>query len=147
MKKPGFFIYFALVLGLVFFLNTGCGKKGMPRPPHAALPSAVCDLSIIKEDDSARLTWSRKGCTPGGQVDGFKVYVYREKADKEKCQECPVDFEQIATVHIGKPNLWSTTSGKAVHVEPIKKGFRYIFKVKAFGPGGESMDSEYVSVE
>ena len=132
---------------LLFLMCAGCGKKDMPRPPHTQPPPPVCGLSVEKQDGKARLTWNQAGCRPGGKVEGFLVYVHREKADKPSCTDCPMTYEKAATVHIGRPNLWRTTPDKAVHIETIQPGRRYIFKVTAFGPGGESADSEPVVVE
>ncbi len=136
-----------IALSIVIFLGQGCGKKGMPSPPNTPPPSNVCGLSVEKVDGRARLAWSQAGCRPGGKVNGFNVYVYKEKADKPACANCPLMFEKTATVHVGRPNLWKTAPDKAVHIEPIENGFRHTYKVVAFGPGGESMDSDYVSVE
>ena len=99
------------------------------------------------EDSRVRLIWNQTGCVSGGEVDGFNVFMARERLDKEACKNCPMNFQQVATVHVGKFNPWQTQPDKAVHMEPVLTGYRYIFKVVAYGPGGEARDSERVSVD
>ncbi len=147
MNQKRYLILAAVAIGIIFLCGPGCGKKGMPRPPHTPPPSPVCGFSVEKEDSRARLTWSQTGCRPGGKVEGFNVYVHKERIDKPSCADCPQTFEKSATVHVGRLNPWKTTSDKAVHVESIEQGFRYIFKVVAFGPGGESENSELITIE
>ncbi|WP_169829542.1 hypothetical protein [Desulfatibacillum aliphaticivorans] len=145
---PGMRQYFICTLALILALSIGCGKKGPPRAPHTQPPAPACGLEAeMLEDSRVRLTWNQAGCVAGGKVDGFAVFMAREKLDKEACKNCPMNFQRIATVHVGKFNPWQTQSDKAVHMTPVLEGFRYIFKVTAFGPGGEAQDSERVSVE
>ncbi len=134
-------------MAILLLASPGCGKKGPPMPPDTLPPSVVCHLKIAQEDGKARLTWSQSGCKPGGQVVGFYVFLHREKADKPFCQECPLDFQKVATVHVAPLDPWKTEPARAVHVESLKKGFRYVFMVTAFGPGGQSSDSDYMIAE
>ncbi len=135
------------MLVLVCAMCLGCGKKGPPRPPDTQPPPPACSFTGENVEGKARLTWNQSGCVAGGESDGFKVFMAREKSEKDACRNCPMNFQLVATVHVGKFNPWQTTPDKAVHVEPIQDGYRYVFKVVAFGPGGDSQDSERVTVE
>ncbi|MBI9074854.1 MAG: hypothetical protein JEZ02_05520 [Desulfatibacillum sp.] len=148
MTRSGMRQYFMWALVLLFAVSMGCGKKGPPRPPHTQPPASACGLAIELLDDSrARLTWNQTVCASGGEVDGFNVFMARERLDKDACKNCPMNFQQVSIVHVGKSNPWQTQPDKAVHMEPVLEGYRYIFKVVAFGPGGDARDSERIFVE
>jgi predicted small lipoprotein YifL len=123
----------------------GCGIKGPPVPPRQAVVPAVKDLSSIIEGDMIFLSWTvpDKPEDKNILIKGFVVHRAKQKISEGDCKNCPVKFKPVAEVPAEtKPGL-----EKMKYSEPIEKGFKYIFKVKATSDtGAESRDSNSVEV-
>lgn len=132
MKKA---ICFLMVWPLViFFIVSGCGKKGLPLPPEikGQKLAAPFDLKCIPRDNEIILSWSHAidKQTAALIPEGFEVFG--AKRTIEACAGCPFEFEMIGSVPM--PSMEFTTR--------IEKGFKYYFRVQAF-IRNDNIRSEY----
>jgi hypothetical protein len=128
-------VLIAAVLGILLF-QTGCGKKGPPITPGRISLPAVSDLASVVEADTAVLEWSVPETKEKKDhaVAGFVIFEARNPVAESACGNCPVRFKPIAEV-MAEPGK----SGKKMKYSArIEKGFRYFFKVVAFGEKTES---------
>jgi hypothetical protein len=143
------------LMGVVFLLLSGCGKKGDPLPPEPLMPLPPNQLSYTLEGNLLTLSWhdanKDSGTTfqqgvftefskvffskPGG---GVKIFQAVREQSKDACQTCPLMFEAVAVVD----------SPKTLYQHPIDPGFIYYYKLKSFTSGHlTSDDSETLSFE
>lgn len=140
-KTVKFMLLAALCLALVAVVS-GCGKKGLPKPPRYVEPPVVTNLAAANvEDGVLTIAW----VLPWGEDDkynlkGFNVYVAQDEL-ATLCAECPPVFARIGE---GK----STVSEDVRHYifqMRVSEGYRYIYKVNAVGgEGQEGRDSNYL---
>jgi len=125
-----------LLLGIMACVFAGCGKKGLPVAPRALPLPVVIDLTAVVKNDAVTLTWStpRSGEEAAVQVAGF--FVGRSKvllADAD-CQDCPVFFERVADISLEFAGKEKSEKFELTHTDPVEKGYRYIYKVRAYTP-------------
>lgn len=121
-------------------LIAGCGVKTPPRPPERRPPAAVQDLSGGIADGAVILRWgiSPSGKT-AGEAAGFAVYRSKTPLSEAECQDCLLTFTQVAQVTVTPSDR---EAGGMTFSEPLEKGFRYRYKLRAFDvfgvAGGDS---------
>ena len=125
----------------------GCGKKGPPQPPSGSRPPRVSDLNYGISENTIKLSWTipqpdEKAKFP---VSGFLIYQSKQPAYKRDCPNWPIIFTQIGNVPVRGGAAGRTARPSVVFVETIEKGYRYIFKVKAYSEeGAAGADSNFV---
>jgi predicted small lipoprotein YifL len=123
-------ILISAVLGISMFLS-GCGKKGPPVPPRQVVLPAVNDLESVLEDDRVILTWTVPETKEkkGPFISGFVVHKAKNPVQESECKNCPVKYNAVAEIMAGSEGK----SGKMKYAGQLEKGFKYFFKVTAFG--------------
>lgn len=130
------------------FALAGCGYKDDPVPPQYVLPTAVSDLRVEVDDQSATLSWSYPRKTVTGddveEIDGFELYRAEVPVDSH-CPSCPVPYSAAIEVPGGQV---APDSGKTAvyEVRDLRPGNLYFFKVRSkSGWWRASKDSNEVS--
>jgi len=142
----------AIVLAALIWMTStavvgGCGKKGPPQPPSGSRPPRVSDLNYAISENTIKLSWTvpqpdEKAKFP---VSGFLIFQSKQPAYKRDCPNCPVIFTQIGDVPVRGGAAGRTERPSVVFIETIEKGYRYIFKVKAYSDeGAGGADSNFV---
>ncbi|MDO9264219.1 MAG: hypothetical protein Q7U02_09660 [Desulfosalsimonadaceae bacterium] len=137
-------VLFVLAFGCLLVLMS-CGRKALPTPVSAVAPPVVTGLKAQIDDNHVKLTWSvpdLKG-EEDDRLAGFRVYRSLEDLSDPICEDCPRPFQKAAELNIGK-----TASGEgAVYAEPVKKGFRYFYRISCYTEdGAEGEKSETVTI-
>jgi hypothetical protein len=114
MKKSLFIAAGFAMITLFLLGGAGCGKKGDPRPPRAALPAAVAGLSAAPVPEGIALAWSLTG--PAESVGSFRILRSRPESGGEACPGCPKEYLPPATLNIGDRRLERVG----------ERGFRYL---------------------
>jgi len=57
----------AMLFSLLAVSWIGCGVKGVPIPPEAAIPERIADLDAFSDKDGIRLSWGRPLHYSGGR--------------------------------------------------------------------------------
>jgi len=118
---------FFFIIFFIFFLS-GCGKKGPPLPPSHERPLAVDNLSYSIKGDTLGLRWTVPEKHSKAEPAGFIVLRSRKKIDKSDCKDCPLRFEQVADMPVGR-----AAEGKNLkYQERLKKGYKYTYKVYVY---------------
>jgi predicted small lipoprotein YifL len=138
----------AVILWLVATMMIGgCGKKGPPEPPSGNKPPQVMDLAYSITENTIKLSWTipqttAKAKTP---VTGFLIYQYQQPAIERECSNCPVIFKKIGDVPSRSAGAGQASLQPMVFTQTIERGYRYIYKVKAYDDRGiGSRDSNLV---
>lgn len=122
-----------VLLSVLLFVFSGCGKKGPPMPPEikGQKIAAPFDLKYILGDSNITLSWNHKIDTETAAVipEGFEIFMAQKTFDA--CVGCPFEFKKIRNVPLS-PMVFSIQ---------IEKGFKYYFRVQAMGH--HDMRSEY----
>ncbi|MFZ2632823.1 MAG: hypothetical protein WA081_05135 [Desulfosalsimonadaceae bacterium] len=122
-----------------------CGRKALPTPVSAVAPPVVSDLISQVDGDMVKLTWSvpEWKTENDDRLAGFRVYRSLEDLSDPVCEGCPRPFQKVAELNIGK-----TAPGEgAVYTEPVKKGFRYFYRVSCYTEDNvEGEKSEAVTI-
>jgi hypothetical protein len=112
-------------------------------PPVEELDSAI-------EGEKLRLSWKMPTARAGREPDltGFIVFRFKQPLVVHACDDCPLVFQRIADLKVEKGLQKKDERGAYAYEETLEKGFRYRFKVTAYGSGGErSPDSVVVALE
>jgi hypothetical protein len=117
---------------------SGCGKKAPPRPPRLIALPAVKDLSKSIKENALTLTWRSQAAKESSRSDLAGYYVYRSKRQLpgNDCQDCPLVFQRVAKILIGRQHSKGTTDNLMSYRETLQRGYQYIYKVVAFADGG-----------
>src|SRR5262245_23082399 len=91
----------SLLLLVLAFWSTGCGRKDDPRAPELAAPKPISNLSARPGPDGVTLTWNR----PTEYIDGKEIkdlasFVIFRKELSPSCLDCPVPYRQLQIVHV-----------------------------------------------
>jgi len=136
-------IVLSAVTVIFIFLLHGCGKKGPPVPPMQGPPPAISDLSASVDGDVLRLTWTIPSLNSAG-LEGCMVYKSAEPVSGEKCNNCPIKFKKVADIKITEIRAAAPEDSRMTYTEPLKKGYRYIYKVVVYNTSGSyGKDSNY----
>ncbi|HYA35711.1 MAG TPA: hypothetical protein VEF03_08820 [Candidatus Binataceae bacterium] len=57
----------ATLVSILGAATVGCGVKGVPIPPEAAVPERIADLDAFSDKDGIRLSWGRPFRYSGGR--------------------------------------------------------------------------------
>jgi hypothetical protein len=108
----------------------GCGKKGDPRPPGVAPPSAISDLRATLIESGVYLRWSIPD-TKGG-IQNFKIQRNEQDKERSSCVDCPREFVMIADVSVNDPALKKEEGNSVTYLDlHIKKGYSYAYQIIA----------------
>ncbi len=134
MKHSKIFIPVLLLLSVsLFFVFSGCGKKGPPLPPEIKGESitAPFDLQYKLDKSTITLTWKHEINKETAFIKPESFEIFMAKKSFEDCQGCPFKFNKIITVVM--PNMQATFN--------LEKGFKYYLRVQAIG--AESIKSSF----
>jgi len=122
-----------LILLAAAVLTAGCGKKAPPRPPtRETAPAAVGNLGKAISGDILSLTWGPVAKTAAENLAGFYVFRSKTRLADSICPGCPILFRRVAVV----PFRAGAATGPFEYRETLDRGYRYIYKVAAYSPGG-----------
>ncbi len=124
-------------LFILAYMLSGCGKKNLPKPPGGNRPPQVIDLVYSIRGDSIKLSWtipktSDKAKSPAA---GFLIYRSKQSASEADCVNCPISFLKIGDVP-GRGGVSGRPEPSVVFVQTIERGYRYVYKVKAYDDDG-----------
>ena len=122
-----------LILLAAAVLTAACGKKAPPRPPsRETAPATVGNLGKAISGDVLSLTWGPVAKTAAENLAGFYVFRSKTRLTDSICPGCPILFERVAVV----PFRAGAAPGPIEYREKLDSGYRYIYKVAAYTPGG-----------
>jgi hypothetical protein len=141
----------SLFLGaLCAALISGCGVKAPPLPPGRGVLPPVEELGNGVEGERLRLSWKmpEKRGVREPDLAGFIVFRFKQPLTVPACGDCPLVFERVADLKMAEGSEKKDGRVSYVYEEILEKGFRYRFKVTAYGSGGErSPDSAVVGFD
>jgi metal-sulfur cluster biosynthetic enzyme len=125
---------------------TGCGRKGPPVAPRIAAPVAASVLEARVDKGRVTLDWNVPAGPEAALPEGYRIY--RADLGPADCADCPMLFAKIGELPFDsrqrpapdKPWRLSWQDAPA-------PGLRYVYKVSAYGPGREVVDSNLVGVQ
>lgn len=131
-EKIGYAV-FCLMLAALMIQLPACGKKGPPTPPTYVPPPVVEGLSIVIEEDTAKLLWQmpERDKKNENALAGFYVYHSKTALTEAECKDCPVRYKKAAD--IGIENYQADGS----YTERLEKGYRYFFTVSVYTDRGD----------
>ena len=134
MKYKKILLLALLVLSInLFFIFSGCGKKGPPLPPEIKgwVIAAPFDLKHTLNDDTMNLSWNHEIDKETAVIkpEGFEIHM--AKKTYEECAGCPFKFNKIGSVSMPAMEF----------VFKLHKGFKYYFRIQAVGE--DNTKSEY----
>lgn len=108
-------------------LDSGCGRKGTPRPSAEVRPETITDLSSRITPAGIQLTWSRPTKYTGGDrmpdLGGF--LIQRSAGDT-------FEFETVATIDVSDRERFQQTK-RFRHLDGIVvEGREYRYRVVSF---------------
>lgn len=136
-----------LVLVLLFWPLSGCGKRGALVPPEALVPAPVTDLALAQKGGRIQVSWSAPSRQEGGEplrdLAGFLLFRRVVLPPAEDCEECPGAYSQLARIGLDYPerarragNLWLYDDFD------LRAGRVYQYKLRSFtADGAQSRDS------
>ena len=120
----------------------GCGIKAPPLPPERRPPAVVRDLEGVMAGDAVQLAWAIPAAgKDAGEAAGFAVYRSKTPLSEAECRDCPLIFEQVTQVSVTPSDR---QAGRMTFSEPVEKGYRYRYKLRAFdvfGAAGEDSNT------
>ncbi len=136
-----------LLIAMMVFVLTGCGRKGPLVPPEAMAPAPIADLRVEQQGESFVISWTQPGREEGGvplkNLAGFRVFRREVLPPGEDCEECPTAYKLIRTVdpeylqdvvRVGNSYTFVDTG--------LETGKSYQYKIVAFkADGSESKQS------
>ena len=134
-------LLFSTVLCLAFF---GCGKKGLPVPPHHIQPPAINDLAASIDSDTLKLIWT----IPGGEkmtegLLGFTVYRSKVPVSESDCKDCPLLFKPVSDISVETKTFQGSGNRESRYHETLEKGYKYVYKVVSYTKWDRSADSNH----
>ena len=138
-----------LKIAIVLLVSThilfwGCGIKGPPVPPRRENPPVIQDLSYRLDGKNLELSWSipQKDSHQQPDLTGFKIYVSKVALSESGCEDCPLRFNAVADVPIGK----KAAQNQLIYSESVESGYQYVYMVRGYSDDGLiSEDSNYIS--
>ena len=137
----------AMILLTAAIVIGACGKKGPPQPPSGNKPPQVRDLAYSITGKTIKLSWTLPATTATAKspVAGFLIFRYQQPAHERECPNCPVIFKQVGDVPARRGGSGQPGLTPLIFTQTIERGYRYIYKVKAYDDGGTaSRDSNSV---
>lgn len=143
-----------IVLALLLFLVSGCGKRGALIYPDMLVPAAPEALSVSQSGDEIRLVFTLPGKDRAGRSlkDLAGVRVYRRETapgQAEPCNACSDDFVLFRQLYLDVPDSMAQRSGSSVIVSDanVREGFSYTYRITPFTRDAiEGAVSEPISV-
>lgn len=128
----------AFVWTIPVLMLSGCGKKGMPKPPSGDEPPAVNDLSYSIRENTIKLSWTipqpdEKAKSP---VIGFLVFRSKQMLIEDDCPNCPIRFLKIGELPAEGIGAGQTKPATVFFTQRIEPGFRYIYKIRTYDEDG-----------
>ena len=116
---------------------SGCGKKAPPKPPRENSPPQVIDLGYSISEDSVKLSWTipKTNDKDKASATGFLIYRSKQSVSEADCANCPITFIKIEDVPV-RGGVTVRPESSVVFTQSIEPGYRYIYKIKAYGDDG-----------
>ena len=116
---------------------SGCGKKAPPKPPRENSPPQVIDLGYSISEDSVKLSWTipKTNDKDKASATGFLIYRSKQSVSEADCVNCPITFIKIEDVPV-RGGVTVRPESSVVFTQSIEPGYRYIYKIKAYGDDG-----------
>lgn len=136
-------ILLAGTLAVAVIVTAGCGKKDMPVAPNRQVPPPVVNLDGNIDGGRMVLDWTLPPLTDeDAALDDVRVYRSKIPLADGDCKNCPLRFEQIATIPPAEGTVQTMR-----YIDPMESGFRYTYKVNlTFENGALSPPSNVISV-
>jgi hypothetical protein len=114
---------FAVMLFMLIWCFTACGKKGPPHPSGYHAPPAVEDLRHQIIGDKLMLEWTVPGFRKAKSYDieGAKVYRFKTAVKNAVCRDCPLSLSLAAKIPFKSPQM--------SYSELLEKGYQYAYQV------------------
>jgi hypothetical protein len=107
-----------------------CGKKGDPRPPEMAPPSAISDLRATLVESGIYLRWSIPDAKAG--IQSYKIQRNEQDEEGSSCVDCPREFVMLADISVNAPALKKEEANSAGYLDlQVKAGYRYAYQIIA----------------
>jgi hypothetical protein len=91
----------SVVLFVVLFGGSSCGKKGAPRAPELAVPQVIKNLNAAAGSTGIVLTWGRPThYIDGQQLRDLEAFVIFRKELSPTCPDCQVPYRERGTILI-----------------------------------------------
>ncbi len=124
----------------LFFIFSGCGKKGAPLPPEikGQKITAPFDLNYKLNKSIATLFWKHEINTETAVIKPESFEVFMAKKTFEECIGCPFKFNMVGSVAV--PLM-------KIDIK-LEQGFKYYFRIQAIGENNiKSPNSKTVLIE
>jgi len=121
-------LIYVLVLLMITFLVSACGKKGLPLPPvkDGNVLAAPENLTYSLVKNEVILTWDHFVDPVNAKIAPEAFRVYMGTKDLNGCQGCPFVFESVGVVSM--PEM--------VYRRALEPRIHYYFRVQAIGKEG-----------
>ncbi len=121
-------VFLALVL-----IAAACGRKTLPVPPSAAIPTPIDDLRYTQEQGRVVLSWTPPRRTVvGSRLQGIDTFLVQRAVvpEDEYCPGCPVKFTSV--IEVPYDQAMAGGDGKtARYIESVlRPNHRYIYRVR-----------------
>lgn len=122
-------IILCVLVVVLMFVVTGCGKKGDPVYPGVVYPAAVSDLSVELRDGGIELAWNFPG--KGRDIARVRILKSEVALDGNFCATCPRSFSLMDEFSPADPLLSKRREGSMGYRDgEIRKGFLYSYRVQ-----------------
>lgn len=134
-----------ILLILILFLLTACGKKGPVVPPESLAPAPVNTLKVEQKGERFHVTWKAPAQDLAGRplkdLAGFRVYRREVLPPGQDCEECPDAYRLLRTVDLEYPRDARVSGDLYIHTDSeIDSGTTYQYKVVSFRRDGRVSD-------
>lgn len=107
-------------------------------PPLAPEVPAAQGLEASMNQETVALSW-QVGSKDPSALAGFTVYRAQIDPKVDDCPGCPLIFKRIAELPASEIR-WQ--ENRSVYVDRPEGGYRYVYKVTPYGPGGTGASCE-----
>ncbi len=113
---------------LLLWTAQSCGKKGDPRPPEMAPPSAISDLRVTLVESGVYLHWSIPDAKAG--IQNYKIQRNEQDQEGSSCVDCPREFVMLADISVNDPALKKEEANTAGYRDlQVKAGYSYAYQI------------------
>ncbi len=136
---------FFLLLLLITFSFSACGKRGKPLPPSLVVAEKITDLRLVVKPGVRKLAWSipKKNSDGSKPVDliAFKIRLKKVARELDSCRFCDEGFFDYKTINLLKPETGQQAGATFyLPVPEIEPDFVYVFAVVSLNSRGWSSE-------